>query len=54
MKNLIKTILLLFLVFFFSACATVNLNHSKPEMSLPDNYTGPRKTFNQLNGSCQY
>lgn len=54
MKNFIKTTLLLSAVIFLSACSTTNFNPGKPEMSLPENYKGPKKTLNQFKGNWSY
>lgn len=55
MKKFIKTTLLLSMVIFLGACSTTaNFNPSKPEMSVPDNNDGTRRTFNQFKSNWSY
>lgn len=53
MKYLNKAFFVIFLLFIFG-CTTVKIDHSKPEMSIPENAKIPPKTFNQFHREWDY
>ena len=52
----ISGILVLFMMVFLTACASVPYNPNKPEMSVPDNssYKSQPRTFNQFHKDWDY